>query len=133
MSATLFALALVLPSPLPAAPAAQLGLAEERRELAAQPLAAGRQDEALALLERALAADPHDPAVLINLGIAYAHKGEEAKARAAFAAALACREVVELETADGSVTDSRRLARKALRMLARGEFRPRGEQLTYRD
>jgi tetratricopeptide (TPR) repeat protein len=133
MSATLFALALILPAPLPAAPAAQPGLVGRGDELAAQPLAAGRKDEALAVLERASAADPHDPAVLINLGIAYAHKGEEAKARAAFEAALACREVVELETADGTVTDSRRLARKALRMLARGEFRPRSQQLTYRD
>jgi tetratricopeptide (TPR) repeat protein len=133
MSATLFALALILPAPQPAAPAAQPGLVGQGDELAAQPLAAGRKDEALAVLERASAADPHDPAVLINLGIAYAHKGEEAKARAAFEAALACREVVELETADGTVTDSRRLARKALRMLARGEFRPRSQQLTYRD
>ena len=75
-------------------------------------------------------------AVLINLGIAYAQGGDEAKARAAFEQALACHEVVELDTADGSATDSRRLARKAIRMLERGEFRsvaPRSEQLTYRD
>ena len=41
-----------------------------------------------------------------------------------------------LETADGATTDSRKLARKAMRMLERGEFRvsaaPAG-QLTYRD
>jgi hypothetical protein len=40
-----------------------------------------------------------------------------------------------LETADGTSTDSRRLARKALKMLERGEFRvapAHGEQLTYR-
>jgi hypothetical protein len=41
--------------------------------------------------------------------------------------------VVELDTADGSATDSRRLARKALKMLERGEFRSRSEQLTYRN
>jgi tetratricopeptide (TPR) repeat protein len=136
MSATLIAMALMLSAPLPDAPEAQLGTAEQGDELAAQMLAAGRQDEALAVLERASAADPHDPAVLINLGIAYAHKGEEAKARAAFEAALACHEVVELDTADGSVTDSRRLARKAIRMLEAGKFRSaatRSEQLTYRD
>jgi Tfp pilus assembly protein PilF len=90
----------------------------------------------LARLQRASAANPHDAAVLINLGIAYAQAGDDAKARAAFEQALACHEVIELDTADGTATDSRRLARKAIRMLDRGEFRPanaRGNQLTYRD
>ena len=136
MSLTAFALAVAAATASPAAaPAAQLQTAPGG-DLAAHTLAAGREDEALAVLQRAAAADPHDPAVLINLGIAYAHKGDEAKAQAAFEAALNCHEVVELDTADGTATDSRRLARKALRMLARGEFRPadmRGEQLTYRD
>jgi tetratricopeptide (TPR) repeat protein len=136
MSVTLFAMALMAATPQAAAPGAALTSAGETGELAAQTLAAGREDEALAVLQRASAADPHDAAVLINLGIAYAHKGDDAKARAAFEAALACHEVVELDTADGSATDSRRLARKALKMLERGEFRSeamRTEQLTYRD
>lgn len=136
MSAIAFALALVAAMPPPAAPAAGLVSNGEGGELAAQTLAAGHEDEALVTLERASAANPHDPAVLINLGIAYAQNGEEAKARAAFEAALTCHEVVELDTADGNATDSRRLARKALKMLARGEFRSeatRGEQLTYRN
>lgn len=136
MSVTLFAMALMAATPQAAAPGAALVSAGEGGELAAQTLAAGREDEALAVLQRASAADPHDPAVLINLGIAYAHKGDDAKARAAFEAALTCHEVVELDTADGSATDSRRLARKALRMLERGEFRSeamRTEQLTYRN
>lgn len=136
MSVTLFAMALMAATPQAAAPGAALVSAGEGGELAAQTLAAGREDEALAVLQRASAADPHDPAVLINLGIAYAHKGDDAKARAAFEAALNCHEVVELDTADGNATDSRRLARKALRMLERGEFRSeamRTEQLTYRD
>ena len=133
MSVTLFAMALMAATPQAADTGAALASAGESGELAAQTLAAGREDEALAVLQRASAADPHDPAVLINLGIAYAHKGEDAKARAAFEAALTCHEVVELDTADGSATDSRRLARKALRMLDRGEFRPRSDQLTYRD
>lgn len=133
MSVTVFAMALLAATPNPAAPAAALASPPVAGELAAQPLAAGREDEALATLQRASAANPHDPAVLINLGIAYAHKGDDAKARAAFEAALTCHEVVELDTADGSATDSRRLARKALKMLERGDFRPRSEQLTYRD
>ncbi|WP_296722133.1 tetratricopeptide repeat protein [Erythrobacter sp.] len=136
MSVTAFAIALFAATPLADAPQAQLQSATPGGDLAAQTLAAGREDEALAVLQRASAADPHDPAVLINLGIAYAHKGDDAKARAAFEAALNCHEVIELDTADGTATDSRRLARKAIRMLERGDFRAepaRGGQLTYND
>jgi tetratricopeptide (TPR) repeat protein len=134
MSVTILVAALFAAAPLPApastAPVARLG------DLAAQKLTAGRGDEALAVLEKASAANPHDAAVLINLGIAHAQRGDDAKARTAFEAALACHEVVELDTADGAATDSRRLARKAIKMLERGEFRPasaRAGQLTYRD
>lgn len=133
MTLTALALALVAATPAVPVPASMLTTAPE---LAVQPLAAGRADQALAALEQASVAQPRDAAVLINLGIAYAHKGEDAKARAAFEAAMACEEVIELDTADGSVTDSQRLARKALKMLARGEFRAddaRTTQLTRRD
>ena len=136
MLVTAFALALIA-APVAHAPfdlqsVAQLQSTSASGDLAAQPLAQGRTDKALAMLEQASIADPHDAAVLINLGIAYAHMGEDAKARAAFEQALACHEVVELQTADGSDTDSRRLARKAIRMLERGEFRS-PQQFTYRD
>lgn len=133
MSVTVLALALIAATPVIETPAAMFA---EAPELAVQPLAAGRSAQALATLEQANAADPHDAAVLINLGIAYAHMGDEAKARAAFESALACHEAIDLDTADGNVTDSRRLARKALAMLARGEFRAdnaRAAQLTRRD
>ena len=140
MSVTAFALALIaapLPqAPFASAPAIPLAAAAAAPELAVQPLVAGRAEQALATLEKASAADPHDAAVLINLGIAYAQAGEDTKARAAFEQALACHEVVELDTADGTATDSRRLARKAIKMLERGEFRPapsRAGQLTLRD
>ncbi len=132
MSLAALALAMVVASPLPA-PALALS---EAPELAVQSLSAGRADQALATLERARAADPHDAAVLINLGIAHAQAGNDARARAAFEQALACHEVVELDTADGSATDSRRLARKAIRMLERGEFRSdfaRNDRLTRRN
>ena len=135
MSVTAFAIALLAASaPAPASPTTSM--MANSPELAVQPLIAGKAEQALATLEKASAADPHDAAVLINLGIAYAHAGEDAKARAAFERALACHEVVELDTADGTATDSRRLARKAIRMLERGEFRPSASatsQLTYRD
>jgi tetratricopeptide (TPR) repeat protein len=136
MIVTALALALVAAAPSPVAASAQLQSPTEAGALATRPLAAGRTREAIAVLERASAADPGDAAVLINLGIAYAHAGEEQKARAAFAQALACPEVVELQTADGTTTDSRRLARRALKMLERGELRPAAApagQLTYRD
>ena len=140
MPVTLFAIAALAATPLtaPAAinPATALQASASSGNLSAQNLAAGRGDEALAELQRASIANPHDAAVLINLGIAYAQQGDEAKARTAFEAALACHDVVELDTASGSVTDSRRLARKALKMLERGEFRAAGarsDQLTYRD
>jgi Tfp pilus assembly protein PilF len=136
MLMTAFALALTAtPAPhvlLAEGAVLQLEPAAAEGELAAQPLALGRAEQALAMLENASAADPHDAAVLINLGIAYAQMGHETKARAAFEQALACHEVVELQTADGSATDSRRLARKALKMLERGEFRT-AQQFTYRD
>lgn len=132
MLMTAFALALTAtPAPLAEPAAVQLESAAPEGDLAAQPLAQGRAEQAMAMLEKASAADPDDAAVLINLGIAYAQMGHETKARAAFEKALACREVVELETADGSATDSRRLARTAIKMLERGEFR--SAQLTYRD
>ena len=133
MSVTAFVMALMAATPMPAETALGPVHTGDGKDLAAQTLAAGREDEALATLRQAADANPHDAAVLINLGIAYAHKGEDAKARTAFEAALACHEVVELDTADGSATDSRRLARKAIKMLERGEFRARAGQLTYRD
>lgn len=133
MSVTVLAFALIAAAPLP--PALEIQAALSDTELAALPLAAGRGDQAIAMLEKASAADPHDAAVLINLGIAHAQMGDEAKARTAFEAALACHDVIELDTADGTATDSRRLARKAIKMLDRGEFRAASAtgQLTYRD
>lgn len=136
MSVLTLALALMANAPLEGATVAQPAMLADSPELAVRPLAAGRAEQALATLEKASSENPHDAAVLINLGIAYAQMGNDAKARAAFEQALACHEVVELDTADGTATDSRRLARKAIKMLERGEFRAepaRAGQLTYRD
>lgn len=96
---------------------------EAANELAAQPLAEGESVRAIAMLKSALRDSPEDPALLINLGIAYAQGGNDAEARESFEAAMASRNVIELETANGSEIDSRRLARRALSMLDRGEFR----------
>ena len=63
-----------------------------------------------------------DPALLINLAVAHARRGDEERARDLFEAAMAHDERAELETIDGRWVDSRVLARKGLAMLARGEF-----------
>ena len=104
--------------------------------LAADTLTDGRTMQAIAQLQSELDLHPGDPAILINLGIAQAQSGQEQDARISFEAAMRSRDVIELETANGTSTDSRRLARHALAMLDRGEFRPArrsAEQFTLRD
>ena len=104
--------------------------------LAAETLSDGRTMQAIAQIEAELAVNPGDPALLINLGIAQAQRGNNAEARTLFEAAMRSREVVDLETANGSATDSHRLARLALAMLDRGEFRSEARtasQFTLRD
>lgn len=104
--------------------------------LFAQTLSQGESVRAIAELKTALEQYPGDPAILINLGIAYAQAGASAEARESFEAALSNRDVVELETAEGDMTDSRRLARRALAMLERGKFRSQAAsstQFTLRD
>jgi tetratricopeptide (TPR) repeat protein len=91
------------------------------RDLSASALTAGRDADAIEELE---ALSSKDPGQLINLGIAYARRGDEETARDLFQAALTSPQPIELETADGRSTDSIRLARKALRMLDNGEFAP---------
>ncbi len=109
---------------------------EPAGDLAAAPILARRTEEAIAILEQSRLSKPEDPAVLINLGIAYAHIGREAEARALFAQALAARGSLDLAISSGDVADSRLLARRAIRMLDRGEFRSQPQsasQLTLRD
>lgn len=118
--AALFAASISVATPLQA----QTDQVAERG-LAVQPLAQGESVRAIAMLKTALEDTPGDPALLINLGIAYAQGGNEAEARASFEAAMASREVIELEMANGATMDSRRLARRALGMLDRGEFQQR--------
>ena len=119
-----------------AVPTAVLADEPDDAGLAAETLADGNSFRAISLLQSELEQHPDDPALLINLGIAQAQAGFEAEARANFEAALSGRQEIELETADGRETDSRRLARLALAMLERGEFRPvqqRADRITLRD
>ena len=118
------------------APLAAQSVSQSDAGLAAETLGDGRALQAIAQLEYELEQSPRDPALLINLGIAQAQMGRDAAARDSFEAALRSREVIKLETADGRETDSRRLARLAISMLERGEFRSeraRAGQFTLRD
>lgn len=124
--------AMLAATPIGAAAEPAAMLREPDAALAAHAISSGRDSEAIAALEEQREASPNDPAVLINLGIAHAHQGNDEQARAMFKAAMASRETVELETANGRAIDSKRLARNALSMLERGEFR-KADQLTLND
>ncbi|MCK0127699.1 tetratricopeptide repeat protein [Erythrobacter sp. F6033] len=132
MTLTALAIALAASNPAADTSAAQTDATTQPEELGAASLAKGESGQAIRALEPQLKSNPSDPALLINLGIAFAQAGEEAKARAMFKAAMSSHKQLELETADGNSTDSRRLARKAIAMLDRGEFRP-ANRLVMRD
>ncbi|MFC0202696.1 hypothetical protein [Novosphingobium soli] len=88
-------------------------------DVAYAELSAGQPQEAVRKLEAGGAPRSDDPAVLINLGAAYARAGQADKALAAYRAAVATPVRYDLELADGTWVDSRIAARQALRnMLA---------------
>lgn len=119
-----------------ASPALAQASGADDANLASATLADGETNAAIRMLEAQLKSAPGDPALLINLGIAHAQNGNDAEALKQFEAALTSRDVVELDTANGRTTNSRRLARKAIAMLERGEFRPapsQADQLSLRD
>ncbi len=91
--------------------------ATEQREVAYDALASGEARAAIAALEALREENPGDPALLINLGSAYAALGDTARAEASYREAASSDIRYQLELADGSWTDSRRAARTALRAL----------------
>ncbi len=91
--------------------------APAQADVAYNELAAG--DAAAAVRKLEAGADSSDPAVLINLGTAYARQGATDKALVAFRAAIASPDRYDLELADGSWMDSREVARVALAGLQR--------------
>ncbi len=95
---------------------------EETANVGFEELASERNAAAIRTLEADTPVDARDPARLINLGIAYAREGRFAEARAAFGAVLDHDDRMSLETANGDWVDSRRLAKRALAMLADGSF-----------
>jgi cytochrome c-type biogenesis protein CcmH/NrfG len=120
MSTTLILSALALASQaITSTPGPELVI-NEQRDVAYEQLSSGRAAEAAASLEASLRQDPRDPAMLINLGTAYAQLGEGAQAEKAFRAAMTSGTRYELELADGTWGDSRAVARRALETLDRG-------------
>lgn len=116
-------LAIILAAALaaqPAIPAADTASNVENVDVAYTELVDGRDAEALHKLEQSALVQAGDPAALINLGTAYARAGEEAKARASFAAAMASRDRYVLELADGTWVESKVAARMASAALGTG-------------
>lgn len=99
-------------------------------DVAYQSLVEGRNAEAIRKIEANGKLETNDPARLINLGIAYARAGNEARARQMFQAVIDSSDRIELETAEGKWVDSRRIARKAMKLLDAGELG--GERMTMR-
>lgn len=86
-------------------------------DVAYETLAAGEARQAIENLEALRAMNPGDPALLINLGSAYAQLGDTEKAAQYYREAAASETRYQLELADGSWVDSRRAARTALLRL----------------
>ncbi len=103
-------------------PVAVVAAPETDYDVGYEELVSGQDRAAAEAIENCgeLAAD--DPARLINHGIALARLGRFNEARADFEAAANASTSVELETAGGEWIDSRRLARRALASLDKGEF-----------
>lgn len=95
-------------------------------DVAFEELVGGANSAAIARIEQNTELASDDPARLINLGIAHARQGSEVQAREMFTAAAINADRYQLETAQGDWVDSRVLARRALAMLSRGEFRDAG-------
>lgn len=87
----------------------------EHTDVAYEAMAQGRTEAAITQLRQQGKADA---ATLINLGTAYARKGQRAEALECFNAAMAA-DRYELQLADGSWMDSRRAARIAAARLDR--------------
>lgn len=114
MPATLVLAALA--AQLTSIPGAEPGRIEQR-DVAYEAIAEGRTDDAIRTIEPQLANDPHDPALLINLGAAYARRGNAEQAARAYQAAIDSETHYQLELADGTWADSRQAARRGLEAL----------------
>lgn len=116
---TTFAAALLFSSQAVVAPAPAPAI--EQKDVAFDALSEGRTDQAISKLQEQLIAEPADPATLINLGSAYAQRGDRTRAAQAYRAAIDSGTRYNVELADGSWADSRQAARIALLRLERAQ------------
>lgn len=98
------------------APAVPAGADAGMADVAYTELAAGDAEAAVRKLEER-AGSRTDPALLINLGAAYARQGATDKALSSFRAAIASQDRYDLELSNGRWMDSRVIARQALANL----------------
>lgn len=91
--------------------------AVESNEVSYEALQSGEAARAIAELESLRETNPDDPALLINLGSAYAQAGDSERAAEVYRAAIASDVRYRLELANGDWVDSRHAARLALRAL----------------
>ena len=101
-------------------PATPIQGGTEIHEVAYEQIVSGENAEAIKLLEQARAQQPDDPAILINLGAAYMESGNFERAADCYRDAIESDVRYRVELADGSWSDSRNLARRALRNLEAG-------------
>lgn len=92
----------------------------ESADVAFDELRAGRAEAAIQRIRANRAVDADDPSALINLGAAHARIGQSDEARAYYLAAIASRQRYDVELADGRWMDSRRAARLAIELQAKG-------------
>jgi Flp pilus assembly protein TadD len=118
MVAIRIALVVAMAAMVPAQAFAETASEPDRVDVAFEALAEGRTADAVVQLQRSREAEAGDPAVLINLGTAYARQGRIEEARAMFEAAMTSAERYDLELADGSWVDSRQAAKMALANLS---------------
>jgi cytochrome c-type biogenesis protein CcmH/NrfG len=116
---TAIAAALLFSSQAVAAPTPAPAI--EQKDVAFDALSEGRTDQAISKLQEQLVAEPADPATLINLGSAYAQRGDRERAAQAYRAAAASDTRYNVELADGTWVDSRHAARAALLRLDRAQ------------
>ncbi len=105
-----------------AASAAVIDEATGQTDVAYEDLAGGEARAAIPRLQAALAENPGDPALLINLGSAYAAIGDLVLAEQFYRSALSSDEHYRLELANGDWVDSRTAARRGLQILEQRGF-----------
>ena len=92
----------------------------EAADVAFDELRAGQAQAAIQRIRANRAVEADDPSALSTLGAAHARSGQAEQARGYYLAAVASRQRYDVELADGRWMDSRRAARLAIELQAKG-------------